>query len=360
VAAIGQLNASYAPQVAAYQAMFGPIDPRKEVFVAATDTFVRGFVIPMSQLAQSYHVYVVACANMAPYRETHNRAEVAIFGDPADATTTGPTAADPTAYVATSQQVYNTTFLWGPKDVHPSNPDGERNLLFKNEKVPLTSLESSLLDLDEGPAGGPAAIANARGYVLDGFHLGFATSLPAFTYGYPFGGKPPAHPCADVALTYMSCMNSLGVNTVIQAEANPGRWAADAGDGVWQPLEWMSSAWRAVTDPTVHFRYAINPMLVGNLFDLSFDGQSSIVERGSANSHRAFYVGDATAQAGDPEADWVYAGAKPQFLALAPWVMGNAPRATLEAEAARLSAGSGSAQENDYVETAVYADLLPS
>ncbi|HVS68117.1 MAG TPA: hypothetical protein VHE56_06170 [Mycobacteriales bacterium] len=351
-AALGELNTEYAPQVAAYQAMFGPIDPRKEVLVAATDTFVRAFDLTFSRLADRFGIYVVASNNEPRYRETHNPLQVRTFGDPSIPNLH-------TAYVATSAKVYNTTFLWGPRDVHPHAPDGARNLLFRNTKVPLTDLESTILDLDQGPSTGAAARRNAAGYVVAGHRLGFATSLPAFTYGYPFGRRPAQfHPCRDLAVSYMPCMSKLGVDTVIQAEANPGRWAGDGGAGDWQPLDWMGSAWRAVADPTVRFRYAVNPMMVGNLLDLDFDGQSAILARGYRGGLR-HYVGNARLDAADrdPAGAAVYAGGKPQFLALAPWVRAAGTRAGLRAEGARLAAGSGSPQENDYLETAVYADL---
>jgi hypothetical protein len=351
-AALGMLNAAYAPQVAAYQALLGPIDPRKQVLVAATDTFVRAFDRTFSGLARRFGIYVVASNNEARYRETHDPLLVRLFGDPAIPNLR-------TAYVATSAKVYNTTFLWGPRDVHPHAPDGARNLLFRNRKVPLTSLESTILGLDEGPSTGAAARRNAAGYVVAGHRLGFATSLPAFAYGYPFGHRPRHfHPCDDLALTYMACMNKLGVDTVIQAEANPGRWAADGGGGYWQPLEWMGSAWRAVADPTVRFRYAVNPMLVGNLLDLDFDGQSAILARGHHGRPRHYVGNRALDRAdGDPAAARVYAGGKPQFVALAPWVRPDGSRAALRAAGARLAAGSAAPQENRYLETAVYADL---
>jgi hypothetical protein len=351
-AALGELNAAYAPQVAAYQAMLGAIDPRKQVLVAATDTFVRAFNVTFSRLAKRFGIYVVACNNEATYRETHDPLLVRTFGDPA-------IPGLKSAYVATSSKVYNTAFLWGPHDVHPHAPDGARNLLFRNTKVPLTSIESTLLDLDPGPATGPAARRNAAGYVVAGHRLGFATSLPAFTFGYPFGRRPSHfHPCRDLAVTYMACMNRLGVDTVVQAEANPGRWAGNGGANDWQPLDWMGSAWRVVADPTVRFRYAVNPMMVGNLLDLDFDGQSAILARAHHGRAR-HYVGNAELDRGDgdPASAALYAGGKPQFLALAPWVRPDGSRTTLRAEGAKLAAGSGSPQENDYLETAVYADL---
>jgi hypothetical protein len=246
--------------------------------------------------------------------------------------------------------------------VHPHAPNGARNLLFRNDKVPLTSLESTILGLDPGPSDGSAGRRNAAGYVIAGHRLGFATSLPAFQYGYPFGKRPHHfHPCANLSVSYMPCMSTLGVDTVIQAEANPGRWAGNGGAGDWQPLDWMGSAWRAVADPTVRFRYAVNPMLVGNLLDLDFDGQSAILARGHHGPPR-HYVGDARLNRsdGDPSTAAVYAGGKPQFLALAPWVRPDGPRAALRAQGAGLAAGSGSPAEDQYLETAVYADLAPT
>jgi hypothetical protein len=344
-AALGALNAAYAPQVLAYQALLGPVDPRKQVLLAATDTFVRAFSLTFSDIARDYGVYVVASNNMASYRETHDPAEVALFGDPA--------ADDGRAFVATSARVPNATFLWGPRDVHRSAPAGATNLLFRNEKVPLTEIEKTLLALDEGPATGPAALANARGYVVAGHRLGFATSLPAFAWGYPFGKRPQGfRPCADLRVTYAACMDALGVDTVVQAEANPGRWAANGGMGYWQPLEWMSSAWRSVADPTLRIRYSVNPLLVGNLLDLAFDGQSAILGRGVRRTPRT-YVGNTVRERFD-------SGPKPQFLALAPWVRPDGPRADLVAQSARLAPGSGDAEENSYLQTALFADLLPS
>ena len=143
------------------------------------------------------------------------------------------------------------------------------NLIADNRKVPLTSFEQ-LLGFGSGPTGAAAARRNLRPIAIPGTRarLGLATSLPAFAYG-----PVTPTPCADVAVSYMRCLNALGANVVIQADANDGIWAAPAGDGVWQPLEWMGSAYRAVTDRSVSFDYAINPFMVGNLADTPFDGQ---------------------------------------------------------------------------------------
>lgn len=346
-----QLNTAYAPQIAAYQARFGAVDPRKQVLLAATDTFVRAFSRTFSEIARDYGVSVVAGNNQARHRVTHDPAEVALFADPS----VQPTDA---AYVAVSPRVTNTTYLWGPSEVDPDAPDFERNLLFRNEKVPLTALELDLLGLDEGPVTGPEALANAGGVEVAGFRLGFATSLPAFQYGYPFGQRPvDFEPCADLRTRYAACQDSLGVEVMIQADANPGRWATGRQQGGWQPLEWMSSTWRAVADPTVGFRYNVTPMMTGNLFDLVFDGQSAITARGAdAGSRR--YVGNAAPGPADPPEYSVYAGDKKEFLALSPWSAQDGPRDRLSATAADLAPGSGAKNENGYVESVIYADLV--
>ncbi|HVT36103.1 MAG TPA: hypothetical protein VHE37_10975 [Nevskiaceae bacterium] len=347
--ALVELNALYAPQITAYQTMYGPIDPRKQLFVGATDTFVRAFSQTFSDIARDYGVYVVASNNMPGYRASSAAPDKLLFGDP-------EISADE-VYIAASAHVANSTFLWGPDDIHPDAPVGAKNLLFKNEKVPLTDIEKNLIALDQGPSTGEAARANAAGYTVAGWHLGFATSLPAFAWGYDYGNAPPAgDPCADVTVSYMRCMDALGVEVVVQAEANPGRWAANAANG-WQPLEWMNSAWRTVNDAHVQFTYNINPMMTGNLLDLPFDGQSAITHRGTGGS--AHYIGNLEFIDGtDLPAYQPYVGDHASFAALAPWVTPDTSRAALTATGSALAPGSGDALENDYLETAVWADLV--
>ena len=123
----------------------------------------------------------------------------------------------------------------------------------------------------------------------------------------------------------------------------------------------MGSTWRAVADPTVGFDYEVTPFLVGNLSDLPFDGQTAIAQRGAARGRGCHFIGDRRLRPNPPEGDPAgarpYAGDKRQFLAIAPWVTDEAPRARLRATAAELAAGSGSPLEDDYVETAAIADL---
>jgi hypothetical protein len=313
-------------------------------FVAATDTFARVFMTTMATEALRHHLYIIASNTQAPFALTGNPAAVAALRDPS-------TPGVRSVYAPTAGTAYDQTFVWGPRVVHRLDPSPLANLLATNRKVPLTGFEQEL-QFGSGPTGGAAARRNLRPIAIPGtgVRLGIATSLPAFQYGT----ATPAHACDDVALTYMRCLDHLGANVVIQADANDGAWTgADGADPLehWQPLSWMGSAYRAVSDPGVHFTYAVNPFMVGNLADTPFDGQSAILQRG-LQGRGCHYVGNAAFVAGDDDsANRAYAGNKPQFLALAPWVAPDGARATLRATGGALP-GS-----DRYVQTALIADL---
>jgi hypothetical protein len=316
-------------------------------FVAATDEFVRVFMGTMATEARRYHVYVVASNSQPLFTTSRNPAVVRALRDPA-------TPNVKRVYVPTTDRVYNQAFMWGPRAAHRDAPAPLANLLADNEKVPLTSFEQAL-GFSTGPTGGNAAIRNLKPFHIPGTRarLGFATSLPAFEYG----SSAPGHQCDDVTRTYMNCLDHLGANVLIQAEANDGQWTGPDGSDAsekWQPLSWMASAWRAVSDPSVHFAYAVNPMMVGNLADTPFDGQSSILERGR-QGRGCHYIGNGSFLPGqDDPALRAYAGGKPQFLALAPWVVSDRSRAALRAVGRRLATGHG---QYHYVRTALVADL---
>lgn len=350
LAAMQELAVGYGPAIAASLGMFGDaVDPRSVLLLAATDTSARAVSQVFSEIALDYGVYVVAGNAQPRYRESRDPAEVAAFGD--------PEASDGVAYVPVEGRVPNATFLWAPRETDPDAPAGERNLLFRNEKIPLTDMETELLGIADGPAEGDAARANAGWVDVEGFRVGFATSLPAFAYGYPFGQRPDGvDPFEDLHASYAAAQDALGVDVMIQADANPGPWAAPVASGAWQPLEWMGSTWRAVADPTVGFSYNVTPMMTGNLLDLVFDGQSSITARGHVGPG-AHFVGTVETGPGDPAEYAVYAGDKPEFLAVSPWVVPDAPREALLGVTWALSPGSGTPLENGYVETAIFADL---
>src|SRR3546814_20877496 len=99
------------------------------VFVAATDTFARGFSQTFSDIARDYGIYVVASNNQARYRASSDPVDIATFRDP-----DLPNVDE--VYVATDASVPNTAFLWGPHDVDATAPRGHKDSLSVNEKVP--------------------------------------------------------------------------------------------------------------------------------------------------------------------------------------------------------------------------------
>jgi glycerophosphoryl diester phosphodiesterase len=350
------INDAYDQQNNAYASRFPQMGPIERMFIAPTDTFARGWMQVFSDMARRYGIYIVGSNNQAPLRESSDPSEIAAFAD--------PDLPEPprSVFVATEDAVYNEAFVWGPRDVREEGPWPLRNVVAQNKKVPLTELEEQL-QISNGPSTGADGVENLRPYRLPGTkaRLGIATSLPAFQFGYGFGEPPPdVDPCSDTRLYYMRCLDKLRANVVIQDEANPGPWAVTQPGG-WQPLEWMGSSWRHVGDPGVRFAYNVTPFMVGNLVDLVFDGQSSIAQRGKARGPGCNYIGTRHFQAGPPENDpaayRAYAGRKREFLAVAPWVERRGTRDELRAVADELAPGSGDPMENDYVETALIADL---
>jgi glycerophosphoryl diester phosphodiesterase len=355
--ALGQITAAYSSEVAAYRTRFPDMGGVAQSFVAPTDTFARGWMQTFSDMARRYHIYIVGSNMQAPFRESRDPSEIQTFRDP-------DIPRPHSVYVATDPQVYNEVFMWGPHTVSHEGPVPLRNVVASNKKIPVTPFEETL-QVSNGPAGGPDGRANLRPFHFPHTHarIGFATSLPAFQFGYDYGKQPPGTPpCADIATHYMRCLSKLGTNVVIQDEANDGRWAGTGGQGAWQPLEWMGSSWRDAVDPHVRIKYNVTPFMVGNLADLVFDGQSSIAQRHPAHGRGCSYIGNRHFMPNPPENDPQefrrYAGRKRQFLALAPWVVrGSRDRDRLRNVAGDLAPGSGSAIENDYLETALIADL---
>ncbi len=350
--ALSLITAAYAGPLAAYHARFPTLSGLDQGFVAATDTVVRGFMGAFSTLARRYHLYMIGSADVTPFKQSRSAADLATFSDP----DLHPRPSS--VYVATHPEVYNEVFMWGPRNVRHSGPDVMRNVVASNRKVPLTSLEVAL-GFTPGPSKGRAAVANLHPYRLPGTRarIGFATSLPAFVYGSPRHGT---NPCSDTASYYMRCLNRLGANLVIQDEANPGAWTGPDGNGIekWQPMSWMSSTYRTVSDPSVSFDYNVTAMMVGNLADLVFDGQSAITQRGRLRGRGCHYIGNGRFLAAEDQSRFrAYAGAKRGFLALAPWVVSDRSRPALRKVGDKLAPDSGSKLSDDYLETALVADL---
>lgn len=202
--------------------------------------------------------------------------------------------------------------------------DPQGDLIGVTDKVHLTpDEEGGGVDLSAGE------LAELRVFPTPVGDLGVAISLDAFR--------------ADV----IDRLEAQGCTVLLQPDANGAPWTSKEGlppdpDHLRdQPEAWLESSW-AVTNSGRGIRYAVNPMVVGNLLDLTFDGQSAIT--------------------GPPDpaaAPRSYAMTAPRrgFLALAPWVSGHPDPEHLREVGLHLAAGSGHPNENAYHTDLLWADL---
>ena len=200
------------------------------IFLSLTDRFVRDFYNLFESLSLKYGVYTVTCNNMPRFKS---------YGD---------------RWEPTNPRVYNTAFVFGPSG----------RLLFSQDKVFLTPEEMSL-----GISSGN--ITEVLPFEIEGRKIGIAISLDAFTP------------------QYISRLEDAEI--IIQPDANPGKWNSILSNGRWQPEEWMDSAYY-ITQRMVKAKHVINPMMVGNLMDIRFEGQSSITKKAEKGDIRMAYIGN--------------------------------------------------------------------
>lgn len=198
-------------------------------------------------------------------------------------------------------------------------PDG--SLVGATDKVHLTpDEEAGGVDLT------PGELRELRVYPTPVGDLGVAISLDAFR--------------EDV----VGRLAGLGCTVLLQPDANGAPWTAleglppDPAHRRDQPLAWLESSWAATTSG--HIRYAVNPMVVGNLLDLTFDGQSAIT--GAAHE-------------GETQS-YVLTEPRGGFLALLPWVETGPPE-RLRETGRQLAARSGHPRENAYRTGVLCTDL---
>jgi predicted amidohydrolase len=429
-AAIGSVAPSYHAPFLYYVAKFGPPAGSDQAiglfFTSITDTLVRATVDNLSALARKHGVYIVfgtplvvregaACTGRYAgwpacpgWHTSSNPVDIAALQDPDIAPVSS-------VYVADSNTVDNVELFFAP--------DG--TLYDMQPKVNLTSIEISPLGWHQANAStihaiglhGPDAVR------FPAVRMGVGISLDAFETSIgatPCPGEPDPLNKPNPYPQFMQCLDSKGVNLFIQPEFNDGSkdcvswtdFTEDCGSTNpppnWQPLSWMRSAWFAVQGRTAggafvfpHFQYAVNPFMVGNLFDITGDGQSAIFARGDPRAVNGWYAGDRSAALYSGTGVGVYTdrtddpryarfeGAQPGFLALTPWVIPeSSPAAAYRCKpaspaskcpAGALPAGdpgslqscekglapgsgvtSGNCAENQYRSTVLVADLFPA
>jgi hypothetical protein len=283
------LSAEFQNAAAYYVSKFPEISTflARQLFLAATDTLWRVFFDTFSKIAKDYGVWVVSCQN-SPYPYLEKVQENSKDGFPISAFVDEVVKDKSYFYVATISDVWNTCFVFSPQ--------GE--IKHYTRKVNLVPTEKIELQFSSGTYE-ELSVFRIPGTEVD---ICVAISLDAFVP------------------RYIQELDSKGCDVLLQPDANSGAWATDGGLGYWQPLEWLGSTmgsiqtkkyigcpnpdealflktegvkcnFQEITINSKSIRYNVNPMMTGNLFEVSFDGQTAITGRDKRAKRNVNYVG---------------------------------------------------------------------
>ncbi|HEU0003181.1 MAG TPA: carbon-nitrogen hydrolase family protein [Ktedonobacteraceae bacterium] len=316
--AITMLALGYARRILHYRRLYAGISSVRALLLSLSDLLYRPFTTTLSRLAAQHSIYLCA-SSIAPHvRASTSIVNINRFGR----------KSSEKVYLPDGPGVYNTAFLWGP--------DG--NLIGTTDKVFLTESELTTLDLT------PGDLSSVQSFDTEMGKVGIAISLDAFTP------------------EYLRVLDGQGTRIVIQNDANDTLWAAPCKSWEWQPQEWLNAVLGSLQEEYTHLYVNVCPMQVGNFFDITFDGQSTISMKCDTEPDPACnFVGNdgfAHTVSGEPM--------KGKFLAMSPWVIedpGRANptlslaerRAALEQVAKQLLPGA--ARANQYRESVIWADV---
>lgn len=136
-----------------------------------------------------------------------------------------------------ARDVHNISYFFGP--------DG--NIIGKQKKIHLVDFEGR-----------------------DGFDLTSGSLNDLKVFKTPFG-RIGITICLDgFKEDVLDVLHDGKADILIQPSANNGPWSE------WQQTDWLNGSYLAVYKRK-KFKYAVNPMMNGNIFDLGFEGQSSII-----------------------------------------------------------------------------------
>jgi predicted amidohydrolase len=145
----------------------------------------------------------------------------------------------------TNPKVYNTSFVFAPTG----------QLLGRSQKIYLTPRMESRLGLTHGR--------------LAELHI---MQTPVGRVAVPI--------CLDAFYTsVIDYLDGLGAEMVVMPSANPlpwhGRWATDTA--LSEGEAWLKYGLLEQLQNRLHIRYGVNPMLVGRVWDIAFEGCSSLI-----------------------------------------------------------------------------------
>jgi hypothetical protein len=341
-AAFVDLLNAYKPQVDYYTARYPGLGGLAYLFLGATDTYYRAFYETFRDLARTYGVYVAASVNAAPAHVITADADaerVALLRDPDEAATRSY------AYEAVAATPVNTLFVFAPSgevlvvDANgntinsPSQTDGvlrgslDKAYLTEIEQFPLGLAYGAVRNLDvlDTPVGRLASVTSKDAWMID--------------VNDRYDAKHP--------------------QLVIQPEAFDS-WAFQVDP--WLPDGFKAGGFAQVQrNPS--FLFNLTPCLVGNLYDVTFDGQGAVIGKRRKSGPDELVAA----------LSWIGQNPDSGFLAVAPWAVDepSAPtlsqrREELVGSGVKLLPGSGvpcmppnsaGACENGYRESVLQFDL---
>jgi hypothetical protein len=327
-----------------YQIDPGAIVP--QIVMAVTDTTYRAFYETFRDIAMTYGVYVTAGANVPPARVVYEADDPATYDKLIDPDEDGIRNY---VYFATSPIVVNTTFLFMPDgEIFIQNDDGTvtsaptgtgGELRGSQDKVYLTDVELGLLKLYDAPIDTMRVLDSPVG------RLGVVISKDAWM--------------TDIN----DRLAARHAHVMIQSEAF-SEWAY--APVPWQPDIFVQGGMNNLQKHQ-SFQYNVDPSMTGNLLEITFDGQTSILGRQQKSDPGPL----------DGENGWIGQNPQTGFLAVAPWIMDDpgiaSPgmtladrRSALATEGAKLLPSSGvtcpdplayGACKNGYREAVVWTDV---
>ena len=289
-AAFASLILKYDPQIQYYVQRFPGQAPVRYLLLAETDTFYRAFYETFRDLARTYHVYLTATANVASARRVEAVEQpdvVALLRDPDEATTRNY------AYVAQSPRVLNTTFIF--------DPDGNVLVAASDGSVLRSPVDTG------GLLRGSLSKAYLTEVEEDTLPLAFGRVQDLDVVDTPVGRLASVISKDAWMIDVNDRYEAKGANLILQPEAF-SEWSYVASP--WQPDGYKAGGFAQVQrNPS--FLYNIAPCMTGNLIDVTFDGQSSIVGK----RHKGITPALGTQNA------WIGQNPDSGFLSIAPWIM---------------------------------------
>lgn len=211
-----------------------------EAFMAAVAPEVwRTWWTTFSSVARDHDIWIVAGSALVPANSL---------------------GADTPAFEPESARFFNTSLTFSP----------EGRAVSVTRKVNVVPTQEDVLHMSSGDPADLSAVDTPFGKVgtlicYDGFREAHTSAEPGFL------------PCAPV-------LDRLGVDIIAQPSANAWPWDApwafnDAGENKLRSEQWFDEGLFASMSRLDHVRYAVNPQLVGRLFDVAFEAPSLILER---------------------------------------------------------------------------------